>query len=211
MHITHLLKRSTLYSISFSAIPNICMVKAAQHQSQQEHHIQKPNPEKKERGAPTYLLLLQVGRPAFPSHCHTSPAKNRANQQNRNSEQYVRSGAEKQHGKKTLTGEENEGRGSRGRPWNSMSRRAAAPPPHSPTLARVLLSSSSTAAEANRWGWAGARLVTWAAPEWATWPEGQLTDKMAHCKPAHYPVATESQWAMGLEAQMYSLTTGVHF
>ena len=110
MQIIHLLKRSTLYSISFSAIPNICTVKGAQHQSQQERQIQKPKPEKEEQGAPTYLLLLQVGRPAFPSHCGTSPAKNRANQESRNSEQYVRSGAEKQHGKQTLTGEENEGR-----------------------------------------------------------------------------------------------------
>jgi hypothetical protein len=86
MHITHLLKRSTLYSISFSAIPNICTVRSAQRQSQQEQQIQKPKREKEEQGAQTYLLLLQVGRPAFPSHCRASPAEDRPNKQNRNSE-----------------------------------------------------------------------------------------------------------------------------
>lgn len=64
-----------------------------------KQQIHKPKHEMEEQGAPTYLLLLQVGRPIVPNHCRVSPAEDRPNQQNRNSEQHVRSGAENQHGK----------------------------------------------------------------------------------------------------------------
>jgi hypothetical protein len=61
--------------------------------------IHKLKQEMEEQGAPTYLLLLQVGRPIVLNHCRASPAEDRPNQQNRNPEQHVRSGVENQHGK----------------------------------------------------------------------------------------------------------------